>query len=100
MNGEYEKCDESPFERLCPTTHVIKRTADIKMTNQNNEKINHPSHYQGQKFEVIDIIEDFDLGFKLGNAIKYILRAGRKGDVLEDLRKAMWYIEREISHRS
>lgn len=79
---------------------IVKSTADIKMIHQNPEKINHPSHYQGQRFEVIDIIEDFDLGFKLGNAIKYILRAGRKGDFVEDLRKAIWYLEREICHPS
>lgn len=60
------------------------------------EKVDHPKHYQGHKFEVIDIIEDFDLGFNLGNAIKYILRAGKKGLINEDLKKAVWYLEREI----
>jgi len=60
------------------------------------ESINHPSHYQGKKFEVIDIIEDFDLNFTLGNAIKYILRSGKKNGHLEDLKKAMWYLEREV----
>lgn len=65
-----------------------------------SEKVNHPSHYQGHKFEVIDIIEDFDLGFNLGNAIKYILRAGKKGLVIEDLKKAIWYLQREINHPS
>lgn len=64
------------------------------------EKVNHPSHYQGQKFEVIDIIEDFHLGFSLGNAIKYILRAGKKGLFTEDLKKAIWYLQREIDHPS
>jgi hypothetical protein len=68
--------------------------------NKKENTINHPSHYQGQKFEVIDVIEDFQLGFHLGNAIKYILRAGKKDDDEDtyetDLRKAMWYIEREI----
>lgn len=66
------------------------------------EAINHPEHYQGQSFEVIDIIEDYQLGFHLGNAIKYILRAGRKhpeqDKYVEDLRKAIWYIEREITY--
>lgn len=59
--------------------------------------VNHPSHYQGNKFEVIDIIEDYNLGFNLGNAIKYILRAGKKNDYVEDLKKAIWYLQREIS---
>lgn len=57
--------------------------------------INHPPHYQGKKFESIDIIEDFELGFHLGNAIKYILRADKKGNKIQDLKKAIWYLERE-----
>lgn len=64
------------------------------------EKINHPNHYQGNKIEVIDIIDDFNLNFSLGNAIKYILRAGKKGDRKEDLMKAVWYIQREISNET
>ena len=60
--------------------------------------INHPSHYQGNKIEVIDIIEDFNLNFSLGNAVKYILRAGKKSDRKEDLMKAVWYIQREINN--
>jgi len=61
------------------------------------EMVNHPDHYQGNKMEVIDIIEDYSLGFSLGNAIKYILRADKKGNKKQDLQKAMWYLERELS---
>jgi hypothetical protein len=61
------------------------------------EMVNHPDHYQGNKFEVIDVIEDYDLGFSLGNAIKYILRADKKGNRKQDLEKAIWYIQREIN---
>ena len=64
---------------------------------QDREMINHPDHYQGNKFEVIDVIEDYDLGFSLGNAIKYILRADNKDNRKQDLKKAIWYIQREIS---
>lgn len=63
------------------------------------ETINHPSHYaEGRKYEPIDVIEDWELGFCLGNAVKYISRAGRKNPdaYIEDLKKAIWYIEREI----
>jgi translation initiation factor 2B subunit (eIF-2B alpha/beta/delta family) len=60
------------------------------------EMVNHPDHYQGNNFEVIDIIEDYNLGFSLGNAIKYILRADKKGNRKQDLKKAIWYIQREI----
>lgn len=58
--------------------------------------INHPSHYTQGEYEVIDVIEDWNLGFHLGNAIKYIARANHKGSRKQDLRKAIWYIEREI----
>ena len=60
------------------------------------EKINHPEHYKGNKYEAIDIIDDYQLGFNLGNAVKYILRCGKKDDAIEDLRKAKWYIGHEI----
>lgn len=62
-----------------------------------DNKINHPSHYTDGKIEVIDYIEDKNFNFNLGNAIKYISRAGKKGDKVEDLQKAIWYLEREIS---
>ena len=61
------------------------------------EMVNHPDHYQGNKMEVIDIIEDYDLGFSLGNAVKYILRADKKGNKKQDLEKAIWYLQRELS---
>lgn len=76
MSGECETCGETPLECRC--------------------RINHPTHYKGNKFEVIDVIEDFGLGFNLGNSIKYILRSGKKDNSVEDLKKAIWYIEREI----
>lgn len=60
------------------------------------DSVDHPPHYQSGGMEVIDVIEAYSLGFRLGNAVKYILRAGRKGDRLEDLRKAQWYLNREI----
>lgn len=63
-----------------------------------SEAVDHPAHYQSAGgLEVIDVIEAFGLGFRLGNAIKYILRAGHKDDRLQDLRKALWYLQREIS---
>ena len=60
------------------------------------DMVNSPSHYKGHKFEVIDIIEDFDLNFRKGNALKYLLRAGHKDDYVQDLKKAIWYLNREI----
>jgi hypothetical protein len=58
-----------------------------------------PDHYRANGMEAIDVIEAFGLGFHCGNAVKYILRAGRKGEAVEDLRKARWYIDREIARR-
>lgn len=60
--------------------------------------VNNPAHYKGNKFESIDIIEDFELNFCLGNAIKYILRCNKKGNKKQDLEKAIWYLKREVSN--
>ena len=60
------------------------------------ETINHPDHYKGNRFEAIDIIEDYELNFNLGSTLKYVLRAGKKNDVIEDLQKAEWFIKREL----
>ena len=62
------------------------------------DNVNHPDHYNHGKIEVIDFIEDQHLGFHLGNAVKYISRAGRKDPArtVEDLRKAAWYLNRQI----
>ena len=58
--------------------------------------VDHPAHYNTGKFEVIDVIEDWKLNFNLGNVVKYISRADHKGKALEDLKKAAWYLQREI----
>ena len=60
------------------------------------EEVNHPEHYQGNGIEVIDIIDAFNLNFNLGNSIKYILRADKKGFKKKDLDKAVWYLNREL----
>lgn len=64
-----------------------------------NDKINHPSHYTSHPsgVECIQITEH--MSFNLGNAIKYLWRADEKGAPIEDLQKAAWYIQREISKR-
>lgn len=62
-----------------------------------HDPVNHPSHYTYGNIECIDYIEDKNFDFNLGNAIKYITRAGHKADAIEDLEKAVFYINREIS---
>ena len=63
-----------------------------------NDPVTNPSHYQTSAgLEAIDVIEAFfHDNFHLGNVFKYIARAGRKGDYVEDLQKAAWYLQREI----
>lgn len=63
-----------------------------------NDNVNHPSHYTDGKIEVINFIEDKNLNFHRGNAVKYISRAGKKNPEkeVEDLEKAVWYTNREI----
>ena len=65
------------------------------------EKIDHPSHYGGDTtYEVIKVIEAWELDFHLGNAVKYIARSHLKGDELDDLKKARWYLNRRIEQLS
>ena len=63
-----------------------------------NDPVNHPSHYTDTKIEVMDYIEDKGFNFALGNAVKYISRAGKKdkNKTIQDLEKAEWYLNREI----
>lgn len=70
---------------------------EVKVTELKEDVINHPSHYTRGKIEVIDFIEDQQLPYHLGNVIKYVARAGYKGDKLEDLKKARWYLDRYIN---
>ncbi len=62
--------------------------------------VDHPDHYGGgdNPYEAIKVIEAWELGFNLGNTAKYISRAGKKGSRLEDLKKAQWYLAREIAN--
>ena len=68
------------------------------MNENKNDAVNHPSHYTSGSIEVIDFIEDQKLPYHLGSAMKYICRAGKKdpAKTVEDLQKAVWYINRYI----
>lgn len=68
-----------------------------KEDDKKNNIISHPSHYtEGRKYEPKDVIRDWGLNFNLGSAVKYISRAGRKDDILQDLRKARQFLDFEI----
>jgi hypothetical protein len=107
-DNQPEKVDEStPVISKMETTvkEISIKKDDIKDISVITDKkhnaisnvIDHPSHYNRGKIEVIDFIEDQGLSFHLGNVIKYIARAGSKGDKLEDLKKARWYLDRYIN---
>ena len=79
----------------------IAKTEDGKKGTA-DDAVNHPSHYNIGNIEAIDVIEDWNLDFSLGSAVKYICRAGHKdgNTKLQDLQKASWYINREIERES
>ena len=88
-------CSVHPsFEEPCLSC-AVDRASRVERKPSN---VDHPNHYNVGKIEVIVAIEDWKLGFNLGNAIKYIARAAHKGRTLEDLQKAKWYLEREIQN--
>ena len=61
-----------------------------------NDPVNHPAHYTDGGIETIDFIEAKRLPYHLGNVVKYVSRAGKKIDEVEDLKKAQWYLNRYI----
>jgi hypothetical protein len=64
-----------------------------------DDPVRRPAHYvAGRSIEPVDVIEDWDLDWHRGNALKYLARAGRKGDFIEDLEKCKWFVERAIAH--
>lgn len=63
-----------------------------------NDPVKKPAHYNFGKFETIAVIEDWGLSYHLGNVVKYISRAPHKGEELQDLKKAQWYLERHIKN--
>ena len=94
--GLYFGVSREEIEKGAKPIENQKEETSMEKTNVSNA-VEHPSYYQG-KIEVIDFIEDKGLGFNLGNCIKYIARAGKKNPekLLEDLKKARWYLNREI----
>ena len=85
-------------------TPVGVEVGGLRLTEVGNGKVrwvkpdavNHPAHYKVGGIETIDFIEAKKLGYNLGNVVKYLTRADHKGNKLEDLRKAQWYLEREV----
>lgn len=75
---------------------IAKRAKELGLIHE-SKLIHKAKHYNTGKIEVIEAIEDWGLGFKEGNVIKYVARAKHKGNELQDLKKAQWYLNRAIS---
>jgi hypothetical protein len=75
------------------------RPRKVAVEQQKVDMVNHPPHYKSGGIETIDFIEAKKLGYCLGNVVKYVSRSDHKGAPLEDLKKARWYLDREISNR-
>jgi hypothetical protein len=87
------------YRRHPITGKALMQGADIVATHH-TDPVNHPAHYIVGGVETIDFIEAKGLGYHLGNVIKYVTRADHKGQKLEDLRKAQWYLTRAIEKES
>ena len=99
--GDY--CGRCTDEEMAAIDTALMCSLNLPMMqaveeNTEPDAVNHPSHYNSGKIEVIDFIEDQGLGFNLGNVVKYTARAGKKDPTktLEDLKKAAFYLDREI----
>jgi hypothetical protein len=83
-----------------PSLPAMGSARKIGCRSEMSEQVNHPDHYGGDTtYEAIKVIENWQLGFHLGNTVKYICRAGKKSTaaVVEDLKKARWYLDRYIA---
>jgi len=79
-------------------TAIDLQTLVTNLRQGKADNVNHPSHYKAGGIETIDFIEAKKLDYHLGNVVKYITRADLKGNKLEDLQKAQWYLNRAISN--
>lgn len=94
--SDSEKCMDFVCNYL-NEKNIILPVYDKTKKSSDFDAVSRPSHYmEGRKYEPRKVIADWGLNFNLGNAVKYISRAGRKGDKIEDLQKAIQYIEFEI----
>ena len=76
---------------------VWEREEDLEtLVNYRLDLVDHPPHYNYGKYETIDVIEDWNLGFHCSNAIKYISRHKHKGQAKKDIEKAVWYLQRYL----
>lgn len=89
------KLIEDPFKKEVNKVTKVLDTVGVSYTV---DVVNHPPHYKVGGIEVIDFIESKGLTYNLGNVVKYVSRADHKGNKLEDLKKAQWYLNREVAN--
>jgi len=101
VNKVFTKAGLKKPSRIIDAVTEMKTTLDaLDKIKDKPDPVNHPAHYKAGGVETIDFIEAKDLNYRLGNVVKYVARAGRKAtDPIEDLKKARWYLDREISVR-
>lgn len=94
---QYEHGAPAPIQDWCNGSTVPKCnvTVNTTITPDTNDSVNHPAHYT-KGIEVMEFVESWDLDRYCHNVVKYICRAPYKGKMIEDLKKAKWYLERKI----
>jgi hypothetical protein len=91
---------EKKLGTLWSPPKLLPMPMPITMHEPKADPVNHPAHYKVGGIETIDFIEAKKLSYNMGNAVKYITRADHKGNRKQDLEKALWYIQRELTHTS
>ena len=97
MVKETPKAELSPAQKTALMSSERDRFISALSSESESERVDHPAHYHPSTIETVEVIEAWKLGFNLGNVVKYIARAELKGSRREDLLKALWYLERELS---
>lgn len=96
-----ERMQATPSPAVAKLAEQVAQVENLIATHYPTEDtVNHPAHYKVGGVETIDFIEAKNLSYHLGNVVKYISRADHKGSRLENLKKAQWYLEREIANAS
>ena len=91
-----ERMKELVYQHTKPKRRMQSAEPRDIVTTHHTDMVNHPPHYKAGGIETIDFIEAKGLGYHLGNVVKYVSRADHKGNKLEDLKKAQWYLNRAI----
>lgn len=98
--GKVEQPTRNPSSNVeKEVQRVLGRIEELNETSKNKkpDMVNSPSHYNTGKIEVIEAIDDWKLGFYEGQVVKYVARAKHKGNEIENLKKAQWYLNRLIT---